>query len=261
MIILTGPNMAGKSTILRQIGLIVLLAQIGSFVPASRARIGVVDRLFTRVGASDNLVRGQSTFMVEMSETSAILHTATKASLVLLDEIGRGTSTYDGVSIAWSVSEHLHDKVGCKTVFATHYHELTQLTDELVAACNYSVQVREVEGRVLFLHRLVPGGADRSYGIEVGRLAGLPEEILSRARALLSLFEGAQIVTALGRTKEATSGSSPKRAGSGTAEQLPLFGSAPNPIVEELKQMDPDQMKPIDALAILDRLVARAKQA
>ncbi|HLE55571.1 MAG TPA: DNA mismatch repair protein MutS, partial [Rhodothermia bacterium] len=260
MIILTGPNMAGKSTILRQIGLIVLLAQIGSFVPASRARIGVVDRLFTRVGASDNLVRGQSTFMVEMSETSAILHTATKSSLVLLDEIGRGTSTYDGVSIAWSVSEHLHDKVGCKTVFATHYHELTQLTDELVAACNYSVQVREVEGRVLFLHRLVPGGADRSYGIEVGRLAGLPEEILQRARTLLALFEGAQIVTALGRTKDApTSDGSRKRGATGGGEQLPLFGSAPHPIVEELKQMDPNEMKPIDALAILDRLVARAR--
>jgi DNA mismatch repair protein MutS len=262
MIILTGPNMAGKSTILRQVGLIVLLAQIGSFVPASRAKIGVVDRLFTRVGASDNLVRGQSTFMVEMSETSAILHTATKASLVLLDEIGRGTSTYDGVSIAWSVSEYLHNKVGCKTVFATHYHELTQLTDELVAACNYSVQVREVEGRVLFLHRLVPGGADRSYGIEVGRLAGLPEEILQRARTLLSLFEGAQIVTALGRTKDmSTNDGARKRGTSGGGEQLPLFGSAPHPILEELKQMNPNEMKPIDALAILDRLVARARQA
>jgi len=262
MIILTGPNMAGKSTILRQIGLIVLLAQIGSFVPASRAKIGVVDRLFTRVGASDNLVRGQSTFMVEMSETSAILHTATRSSLVLLDEIGRGTSTYDGVSIAWSVSEYLHDRVGCKTVFATHYHELTQLTDELVAACNYSVQVREVEGRVLFLHRLVPGGADRSYGIEVGRLAGLPEEILQRARALLSLFEGAQIVTALGRPKETQmGGSSAKWRVPSTGEQLPLFGSLPHPIVEELKGLNPDEMKPIDALAILDRLVTRARQA
>jgi DNA mismatch repair protein MutS len=262
MIILTGPNMAGKSTILRQIGLIVLLAQIGSFVPASRAKIGVVDRLFTRVGASDNLVRGQSTFMVEMSETSAILHTATYSSLVLLDEIGRGTSTYDGVSIAWSVSEYLHDRVGCKTVFATHYHELTQLTDELVAACNYSVQVREVEGRVLFLHRLVPGGADRSYGIEDGRLAGLPEEILQRARALLSLVEGAQFVNALGRPKDAQiSGSSAKRKPTSGGEQLPLFGPLPHPIVEELKGLNPDEMKPVDALAILDRLVARARQA
>ncbi|HUQ20076.1 MAG TPA: DNA mismatch repair protein MutS [Gemmatimonadaceae bacterium] len=253
MIILTGPNMAGKSTILRQIGLIVLMAQIGSFVPASRAKIGVVDRLFTRVGASDNLVRGQSTFMVEMSETSAILHTATRASLVLLDEIGRGTSTYDGVSIAWSVSEHLHDKVGCKTVFATHYHELTQLPDELVAACNYSVDVREVEGRVLFLHRLVAGGANRSYGIEVGRLAGLPEPVLQRARALLSIFEREQIVSALGRKGE--------RKGKDSADQLPLFGSLPSPIVEELKTLDANGMTPIEALTLLNRLVERARQA
>src|SRR3712207_5955840 len=174
LVILTGPNMAGKSTILRQIGLIVLIAQVGSFVPAARARIGIADRVFTRVGASDNLVRGQSTFMVEMAETSAILHTATERSLVLLDEIGRGTSTYDGVSIAWAVSEHLHDRIGCKTIFATHYHELTQLAEELPAARNFTVAVREVGDQVLFLHRLMPGGADRSYGIEVGRLAGLP---------------------------------------------------------------------------------------
>jgi DNA mismatch repair protein MutS len=257
IIILTGPNMAGKSTILRQIGLIVLMAQIGSFVPASKAKISVVDRLFTRVGASDNLVRGQSTFMVEMSETSAILHTATKRSLVLLDEIGRGTSTYDGVSIAWSVSEHLHDKIGCKTVFATHYHELTQLPDELVAACNYSVDVREVEGRVLFLHRLVPGGANRSYGIEVGRLAGLPEEVLQRARAVLSLFEGEQIVSALGR--KGGGGGAAKRK-EGDKDQLALFGSLPNPIVEELKNLNANEMTPIEALTLLNRLVERARQ-
>jgi DNA mismatch repair protein MutS len=262
MMILTGPNMAGKSTILRQIGLIVLMAQIGSFVPAARAKIGVTDRLFTRVGASDNLVRGQSTFMVEMSETSAILHTATRNSLVLLDEIGRGTSTYDGVSIAWSVSEYLHDETGCKTVFATHYHELTQLTDELVAACNYSVQVRELEGRVLFLHRLVPGGADRSYGIEVGRLAGLPEQVLQRARALLSLFEGEQIVSALGVRSGKGSGEAAVRRKNEatTVNQLALFGSMPHPIVEELKQVDPNTLTPIDALALLSRLVSRARQ-
>ena len=255
MIILTGPNMAGKSTILRQIGLIVLMGQIGSFVPAARAKIGIVDRLFTRVGASDNLVRGQSTFMVEMSETSAILHTATRKSLVLLDEIGRGTSTYDGVSIAWSVSEHLHDKVGCKTVFATHYHELTQLPDELVSACNYSVEVRELDGRVLFLHRLVPGGADRSYGIEVGRLAGLPEEVLQRARALLALFEGEQIVSALGsRTNRG------KKDQAMNQDQLALFGPMPHPIIDELKRLDPNEMTPLDALTLLNRLVDRAKQ-
>lgn len=172
MIILTGPNMAGKSTILRQVGLIVLMAQAGSFVPASRARIGIIDRLFTRVGASDNLVRGQSTFMVEMSETSAILHTATRRSLVLLDEIGRGTSTYDGISIAWSVSEHIHDRIGCKTVFATHYHELTQLADSLVAVRNYNVQVREAGDEVLFLHRCCP---EVRTGLMGSRSGGWPD--------------------------------------------------------------------------------------
>jgi DNA mismatch repair protein MutS len=200
--------------------------------------------------------------MVEMSETSAILHTATEKSLVLLDEIGRGTSTYDGVSIAWSVSEHLHDKVGCKTVFATHYHELTQLPDELVSACNYSVEVREVDGRVLFLHRLVPGGADRSYGIEVGRLAGLPEDVLQRARSLLALFEGEQIVSALSRRGERSpDGASAKRGEQAASQdQLALFGQMPHPIIDELKHLDPNEMTPMDALKLLNRLVDRAKQ-
>ena len=263
MIILTGPNMSGKSTILRQIGLIALMAQIGSFVPASRAKIGVVDRLFTRVGASDNLVRGQSTFMVEMSETSAILHTATQRSLVLLDEIGRGTSTYDGVSIAWSVSEYLHDVVKCKTVFATHYHELTQLTDELVAACNYSVEVREVGDQVLFLHRLVPGGANRSYGIEVGRLAGLPPVVLERARKLLALFEGEQIVSALGSSHRRTGSKgkgAPETGAKESNDQLGLFGSLPHPVVKELREMNPDSMTPLEALTLLNQLVTRARQ-
>jgi len=261
MIILTGPNMSGKSTILRQIGLIVLMAQVGSFVPASSAKIGIVDRLFTRVGASDNLVRGQSTFMVEMSETSAILHTATRRSLVLLDEIGRGTSTYDGVSIAWSVSEYLHDQVKCKTVFATHYHELTQLTDELVAACNYSVEVKEAGDRVLFLHRLIPGGADRSYGIEVGRLAGLPVTVLDRARKLLALFEGEQIVSALGPS-DRKGNHEPTARSAGKAEpreQLGLFAQ-PHPIVDELKQINPDALTPLEALTLINRLVSRARQ-
>jgi DNA mismatch repair protein MutS len=232
------------------------MAQIGSFVPASSAEIGIADRLFTRVGASDNLVRGQSTFMVEMSETSAILHTATARSLVLLDEIGRGTSTYDGVSIAWSVSEYLHDRVKCKTVFATHYHELTQLPDELVSACNYSVEVKEVGEEVLFLHRLVAGGADRSYGIEVGRLAGLPPVVLDRARKLLALFEGEEIVSALGGGGKKTN-----RAGAKTADnQLAFFASAPDPLVEDLKRLEPEKMTPIEALALLDRLVSRARQ-
>src|SRR3989449_1625064 len=188
VILLTGPNMAGKSTLLRQVGMCVLLAQAGSFVPARRAVIGAVDRLFTRVGASDNLVRGQSTFMVEMSETSAILHGATSRSLVLLDEIGRGTSTYDGVAIAWAVTEHLHNVIGCKTVFATHYHELTQLTEELAHARNFNVAVREAGDEIVFLHRLEPGGADRSYGIHVGRPAGRPPAAVRRAWQVLKLL-------------------------------------------------------------------------
>jgi DNA mismatch repair protein MutS len=252
IIIVTGPNMAGKSTILRQIGLIVLMGQAGSFVPASKAKISVVDRLFTRVGASDNLVRGQSTFMVEMSETSAILHTATKRSLVLLDEIGRGTSTYDGISIAWSVSEHLHDVVGCKTVFATHYHELTQLADTLVAVRNYNVQVREVGDEVLFLHRLQPGGADRSYGIEVGRLAGLPSSVLKRARELLRLLEAEQIVPRSGRA--------PRASLDNMDDQLALFGLMTHPVIQQLRKMEPNSMTPIQALEVLARLVDEAKQ-
>ena len=251
MIILTGPNMAGKSTVLRQVGLIVLMAQVGSFVPAGKARIGIVDRLFTRVGASDNLVRGQSTFMVEMSETSAILHTATKRSLVLLDEIGRGTSTYDGISIAWSVSEHLHSSVQCKTIFATHYHELTQLADSLVAVRNYNVQVREVGDQVLFLHRLQPGGADRSYGIEVGRLAGLPAAVLTRAKELLRLLEAEQIVPRSGRTS-----APPANAG----DQLALFGLMTHPVVQQLRTLDPNKMTPIQALEMLARLVDDVKR-
>jgi len=252
MIILTGPNMAGKSTVLRQVGLIVLMAQVGSFVPATRARIGVVDRLFTRVGASDNLVRGQSTFMVEMSETSAILHTATRRSLVLLDEIGRGTSTYDGISIAWSVSEHLHNAVGCKTIFATHYHELTQLADNLVAVRNYNVQVREVGDEVLFLHRLQPGGADRSYGIEVGRLAGLPPAVLKRAAELLKLLEAEQIVPRSGRASPAPSDA--------PDSQLALFGVMTHPVVQQLRKVDPNTMTPIQALEMLARLVDEVKR-
>lgn len=248
VIILTGPNMAGKSTILRQIGLIVLMAQIGSFVPARSAEIGVVDRLFTRVGASDNLVRGQSTFMVEMSETSAILHSATSRSLVLLDEIGRGTSTYDGVSIAWAVTEHIHDELGCKTVFATHYHELTQLSDELAAARNFNVRVREVGEEILFLHTLEPGGADRSYGIEVGRLAGLPRPVLKRARTLLRQLEGDHRMPPR------------ERPGDEMAGQLALFGAEPDPIMEELRGIDPNTMTPLQALDTLARLVSDAQQ-
>jgi DNA mismatch repair protein MutS len=246
VVILTGPNMAGKSTILRQVGLIVLLAQIGSFVPAARASIGIVDRIFTRVGASDNLVRGQSTFMVEMSETSAILHGATGRSLVLLDEIGRGTATYDGVSIAWAVTEHIHEKIGCKTIFATHYHELTQLADELGAVRNYNVAVREAGEDILFLHRLQAGPADRSYGIEVGRLAGLPPEVIRRARAVLKLLEGDELVRKLAGD-ETTPG-----------DQLSLFAGT-HPVLQRLRQVNAETLTPLAALQLLDELSREAR--
>ncbi|MBL0171564.1 MAG: DNA mismatch repair protein MutS [Gemmatimonadaceae bacterium] len=268
LIVLTGPNMAGKSTILRQIGLIQLLAQVGAYVPARHARLPVVDRLFTRVGASDNLVRGQSTFMVEMSETSAILHTATARSLVLLDEIGRGTSTYDGVSIAWSVSEHLHDAIGCKTVFATHYHELTQLANELPAVRNFTVAVREVGDQVLFLHKLIPGGADRSYGIEVGRLAGLPAAVIARAKEVLALLEGEgeQMAARLTTETHAAPRSATRRGphmvrpGMPTA-QLGFFGDAAPPadpamtrLADAVTALEPDNMTPMQALTAIAAL-------
>ena len=251
LIVLTGPNMAGKSTTLRQIGLIALLAQVGCFVPARSVTQGIVDRIFTRVGASDNLARGQSTFMVEMSETSAILHTATARSLVLLDEIGRGTSTFDGVSIAWSVTEHLHDHIGCKAVFATHYHELTQLADTLHAARNWTVDVREVGDDVLFLHRLKPGGASRSYGIEVGRLAGLPPSVLARAKQVLATLEADQPA---------------RRSSPGAArdsEQTELFLPAvveAHPLIEQLRALDVNALTPIEAIARLADLSAQARQ-
>jgi DNA mismatch repair protein MutS len=236
VVLLTGPNMAGKSTLLRQVGLCVVLAQIGSFVPCRRAKIGVVDRLFTRVGASDNLVRGQSTFMVEMSETSAILHAATARSLVLLDEIGRGTSTYDGVAIAWAVTECLHNTIGCKTIFATHYHELTQLTEELEHVRNFNVAVREVGEEIVFLHRLEPGGADRSYGIHVGRLAGLPDPVVTRAWQVLKLLEAGHHVA------------KQRPPSPLDAAQLALFAPPPDPLLLELDGLDVNALSPLDAL-------------
>lgn len=245
VVLLTGPNMAGKSTLLRQVGLCVVLAQIGSFVPCRRAKIGVVDRLFTRVGASDNLVRGQSTFMVEMSETSAILHGATARSLVLLDEIGRGTSTYDGVAIAWAVTECLHNTIGCKTIFATHYHELTQLTEELEHVRNFNVAVREVGEEIVFLHRLEPGGADRSYGIHVGRLAGLPGPVVTRAWQVLTLLEAGHHVA---RQRAPTSPD---------ATQLGLFAAPADPLLLELDGLDVNSLSPLDAL---NRLAAWQKR-
>jgi DNA mismatch repair protein MutS len=242
IIILTGPNMAGKSTLLRQVGLIQLMAQIGSFVPAAHARVPVCDRIFTRVGASDNLVRGQSTFMVEMHETAAILHNATAHSLVLLDEIGRGTATYDGVSIAWAVTEHLHDQCGCKTIFATHYHELTQLADFLPALVNFNVAVKEVGHEIVFLHHLQAGGADRSYGIDVGRLAGLPGDVVNRARIILRQLEGAH------------SGGQFRPESSATTDQLSLFQVSDSAIVDRLKRLEVETITPLQALNVLSEL-------
>ena len=195
LVILTGPNMAGKSTYIRQVALLVLLAQTGSFIPAASAEIGLADRIFTRVGASDDLARGQSTFMVEMNETAAILNNATDRSLVILDEIGRGTSTFDGLSIAWSVAEHLHDVTGCRTLFATHYHELTDLARTRPGVTNCNVAVREWNDDVIFLRKIIPGPADQSYGIQVARLAGLPEPILKRAREILANLENSELTT------------------------------------------------------------------
>ena len=256
VVILTGPNMAGKSTVLRQVGLIQLLAQIGSYVPADRARIPVADRIFTRVGASDNLVRGQSTFMVEMTETSAILNGAGPRSLVLLDEIGRGTSTYDGVSIAWSVTEHLHERVGAKSIFATHYHELTQLADLLPAARNMNVVVREVGEDIVFLRRLEPGGADRSYGIQVARLAGLPQGVVDRAKEILAELEGTHTAGGEGLGRHGAH----RPASQAPPDQL-FLDLVEHPAVTELKGIDLDGMTPLEAMNVLHALIERARSS
>ena len=189
VVLITGPNMAGKSTYIRQVALITLMAQIGSFIPAAEATIGMVDKIFTRVGANDDLAAGQSTFMVEMNETSLIINNATENSLVILDEIGRGTATFDGLSIAWAVAEHLHDQIGARTLFATHYHELTRLSQSRKSVQNFSVAVREWNDRIIFLRKIVKGSANRSYGIQVARLAGLPPEIIHRAKDILAHLE------------------------------------------------------------------------
>ncbi len=248
VMILTGPNMSGKSTVLRQVGLIVLLAQMGAFVPADAARVGLCDRIFTRVGASDNLVRGQSTFMVEMTETATILNAATDRSLVLLDEIGRGTSTYDGVSIAWAVTEHVHGEVGARTIFATHYHELVELTDRLDGVTAYNVAVRETGDGIVFLRRLEPGGCDRSYGVHVARLAGVPQPVIDRARTVLHELENGP----------SGAGSRLARLVSEDEDQLPLFAEAASgassPALDRLEELDPERMTPLDALNALAEL-------
>ncbi len=239
--IVTGPNMAGKSTYLRQVALITLMAQMGSFVPAAEAHIGVVDRIFTRVGASDNLVRGESTFMVEMIESAAILNTATARSLIVLDEIGRGTSTFDGISIAWSVAEYIHEHIRAKTLFATHYHELTELARKLDRVKNLNVAVREWSGKVIFLYRIVEGGADHSYGIQVAKLAGLPKAVIERAHEILEALE---------------SGST---AQIGLPQQLQLFGPTtaepkPSQAETELRRINPDELTPREAQELLYHL-------
>ena len=254
IIILTGPNMAGKSTVLRQVGLIQLLAQVGAFVPASTARLPVCDRIFTRVGASDSLARGQSTFMVEMNETAAIVHGATERSMILLDEIGRGTSTYDGVSIAWAVTEHLHEWVGAKTIFATHYHELTQLGDLLPQVRNLNVAVREVGEDIVFLRRLEEGGADRSYGIQVARLAGLPSGLLDRARELLVELEG----THSGGGRGLGRGGKHRPASEPPLDQLSLFAPE-HPVVTQLRELVLEDLTPLEALNLLAALRVQAR--
>jgi DNA mismatch repair protein MutS len=244
ILLLTGPNMGGKSTYLRQSALIVILAQMGSFVPARSARLGLVDRVFTRIGASDNLARGRSTFMVEMTETAAILHTATARSLILLDEVGRGTSTYDGLAIAWAAVEYLHARVRAKTLFATHYFELTELAEQLSGVKNYHVSVKETGGGIVFLRKVEPGAADRSYGIEVAKLAGLPNEVVDRAREVLAEHEFAE--------QQATAHLSP--GATPPAAQLTIFTPLSQPVLEKLREVDLNRLTPLEALNLLAEL-------
>jgi DNA mismatch repair protein MutS len=249
ILLITGPNMAGKSTYIRQVALITLLAQAGSFVPAESASIGIADRIFARVGASDELNRGQSTFMVEMVETARILNTATSRSLVILDEIGRGTSTYDGLSLAWAITEHLHEQIGCRTLFATHYHELTQLEESLSQVANLNVAVKEWNDEVVFLHRIVPGGADKSYGIHVARLAGVPAAVNERAKDVLSQLEEDHR-DALDRPTIAPPHGHQVNGGK---YQLTLFGFADHPVLSQVQQLDLNSMTPLDAMQFLQR--------
>ena len=256
VLIVTGPNMAGKSTILRQAALIVLLAQIGSFVPASEARIGIVDRIFTRVGASDDLARGRSTFMVEMQETANILHHATPKSLIILDEIGRGTSTFDGMSIAWAVAEFLHDfeGKGVKTLFATHYHELTELARSRTRVKNFNVAIREWRQEILFFHKLTPGSSSKSYGIQVARLAGLPGEITERAREILAQLEGGASAGPSGGPGLKAKGFRSSKEEVEPGVQLSIFQKAPDWVQSRVLELDPDSMTPLSALQTLHSL-------
>jgi DNA mismatch repair protein MutS len=251
--LITGPNMAGKSTYIRQSALLTIMAQMGSFIPASEARIGIADRIFARVGASDELSKGQSTFMVEMTETARILNSASERSLVILDEIGRGTSTYDGISLAWAVTEFLHDQIRCRTLFATHYHELTELTKTLPHASNWNVAIREHGDGIVFLHKIVEGPADKSYGIHVAKIAGLPREVVERATTILMQLESDHVDES-GRVKI------PERKSRSRDRQLALFVESDHPVIEQLKSLDVDQLTPLAALQKLNefrREVAR----
>jgi DNA mismatch repair protein MutS len=253
ILMLTGPNMAGKSTYMRQVALIVILAQMGSFVPANDARIGIVDRIFTRIGAADSLARGESTFMVEMKETAKVLHHATERSLILLDEVGRGTSTFDGISIAWAVAESLHDAPHRpRTLFATHYHELTDLARTKERIRNYNFVVKEWQGDIIFLRNLVEGAASHSYGIHVGRLAGLPASVIERAKEILVRLEGE--ASDRGNLRTATPANEPGEL------QMALFGSIERKLREELKRIDVTRITPIEALNLLGRLSEEAKK-
>jgi DNA mismatch repair protein MutS len=242
--------MGGKSTYLRQAALLTILAQCGSFVPAERMRLGLVDRIYTRIGASDNVARGRSTFMVEMTETAAILNTATERSLVLLDEMGRGTATYDGLSLAWATVEHLHDRIGARTLFATHYHELTLLSERLAQMQNARVTVREGAGGIVFLHSVEAGAANKSYGIEVARLAGLPQAVVERAREVLKLHERAesQQVREAAPVKERLA-----------ALQMTMFTPLSQRIVDRVEALDVDGLTPREALQILAELQRELK--
>ncbi|MBC7286688.1 MAG: DNA mismatch repair protein MutS [Armatimonadetes bacterium] len=253
MLIITGPNMAGKSTYLRQVALIVVMAQMGSFVPASRARIGIVDRIFTRVGASDDLASGRSTFMIEMTEAANILHNATERSLIILDEIGRGTSTFDGLSLAWAIAEYIATRIRARTLFATHYHHLNELSEVVDGVKNYRIAVKEEGDRIVFLRRIMPGGTDRSYGIQVARLAGLPEAVVQRAQEILRQLEQEDLGRQIAPSHKAVSTIGPP-------VQLQLFEAAPDPIVEELEKLDIDAMAPIEALVKLKELQEQARQ-
>ncbi len=261
IMLITGPNMAGKSTYIRQVALLTLMAQIGSFIPAKSAKVGIVDRIFARVGASDELSRGQSTFMVEMTETARILNTATTRSLVILDEIGRGTSTYDGISLAWAILEHIHHRIRCRTLFATHYHELTDLAQSLHHIQNLNVAVREWADEVVFLHKIVPGAADKSYGIHVARLAGVPVEVVERAKTILAELEDEHL-DAHGRPRLSVSyadeeaeedapGRKPRKTDGDGYFQLTLFSPQDHPLLDEIRELDADRMTPMQALEML----------